>query len=349
MSVRKRTWTTNGETKQAWVVDYTDQHGDRHLKTFERKRDADAHHDEVSTSVRAGTRTADSKSIAVSEAAKLWLASCEAVGLEQSSIASYRQTVELRIVPNLGTLRLSQLPVPRVRAFEDKLAADGCSPVMVRRARTLLGALIADAQERGKVAQNVVHALRSRRKGKDATGQRRRKRKLKVGVDIPTPDEMRAIIASLPGLDEAARFRPLLLTAIFTGLRASELRGLRSMSTSSAASCTFTSALIATRRSDDRSRKPASARCRCRRCWSPCCASISALVRRASLASSSRTAGAASIIAGSLSSADSNRRRSPRVSSTARATRSIPACTRCGTSKPRGASTGKSMVVWNCR
>jgi integrase len=44
-----------------------------------------------------------------------------------------------------------------------------------------------------------------------------------VGVDIPTRDEIRAIVAHL----EEQRWRPMLLTAIFTGLRASELRGLR--------------------------------------------------------------------------------------------------------------------------
>ena len=32
MSVRKRTWTTRkGEMKEAWVVDYADQNGKRHL------------------------------------------------------------------------------------------------------------------------------------------------------------------------------------------------------------------------------------------------------------------------------------------------------------------------------
>jgi integrase len=41
-------------------------------------------------------------------------------------------------------------------------------------------------------------------------------------VDIPTPDEIRTLVGKLNG-----RWRPLLLTAIFTGLRASELRGLR--------------------------------------------------------------------------------------------------------------------------
>jgi hypothetical protein len=41
MSVRKRTWTTRrGERREAWIVDYVDQDGDRHIETFEREKDA---------------------------------------------------------------------------------------------------------------------------------------------------------------------------------------------------------------------------------------------------------------------------------------------------------------------
>src|SRR5262249_31872465 len=69
----------------------------------------------------------------------------------------------------------------------------------------------------------VVRSLRThRRRGKDRRAEARLKGKLKVGVDIPSPDEIRTLIQHLSG-----RWRPLLLTAIFTGLRASELRGLR--------------------------------------------------------------------------------------------------------------------------
>jgi integrase len=85
--------------------------------------------------------------------------------------------------------------------------------------------MLADAQERGLVAQNVVHSLRSRRRrGKETRSERRRIGKLEVGVEIPTPSEIRAIVAQL---GKNTRYRPLLLTAIFAGLRASELRGLR--------------------------------------------------------------------------------------------------------------------------
>ncbi len=69
------------------------------------------------------------------------------------------------------------------------------------------------------MAQNVVRSLTSRKKKRTKAEQRR---KLKVGVDIPTPAEVKAIITKLEG-----RWRPLILTALFSGLRASELRGLR--------------------------------------------------------------------------------------------------------------------------
>jgi integrase len=223
MSVRKRSWkTSSGETKEAWVVDYVDQHGRRHLKTFARKRDADAHHAAVTVDVRAGTHTADRDSVTVAEAGRLWLESGEAAKLERSTMVYYRHHLDLHIAPLIGEVRLSQLTVPMVREFEDRLRA-GRSPAMVRKAIGSLGAILADAQERGLVAQNVVRGLRSRRNRRKARrADRRQKGKLKVGVDIPSPDEVRTILAQLNG-----RWRPMILTAAFAGLRASELRGLR--------------------------------------------------------------------------------------------------------------------------
>jgi integrase len=222
VSVRKRVWRSpSGEMREAWVVDYVDQAGDRHLKTFAKKRDADAHHAIVGVAVRAGMHTADSKSVTVAKAAELWLESCEATGLERTSMASYRQLANLHIAPILGALKLSQLTVPLVRGFEDRLRRDGRSPAMVRRARRALGGILADAQERGLVAQNVVYSLRKNRRSRRADGNG----KLKIGVDIPAPAEMRAIVGKLD--TAAGRHRAVLLTAIFTGLRASELRGLR--------------------------------------------------------------------------------------------------------------------------
>jgi integrase len=225
MSVRSRRWRSPaGEMKSAWVVDYFDQHGRRRLKTFARKRDAEAYHAQVAIDVRAGTHTADSGSISVAQAGELWLQDRTGAKLEATTLVAYRIYVNRHITPRIGTLKLSQLTVPAARAFEDQLRVD-CSSGLVRAVMRTLGAILADAQERGLVAQNVVRSLRRRRhNGSEHRHDRRRKGKLKIGVNIPSPDEIRAIVAALA---DFPRWRPLLLTAIFTGLRASELRGLR--------------------------------------------------------------------------------------------------------------------------
>ena len=223
MSVRRRTWTTpNGEQREAWVVDYADQQRERHLKTFARKKDADAYHAKVAVDVRAGIHTPDSRSITVATAGQLWLESATNAGLERATLAGYRQHLKFHIAPLIGEVKLAQLTMPGVRGFEDRLAKDR-SPVMVRIVMRSLGAILADAQERGLVAQNVVRNLRrGLRTGSETRADRRQRGKLKVGVHIPTPTEIGAIVAQLKGPR-----RPLLLTAILTGLRASELRGLR--------------------------------------------------------------------------------------------------------------------------
>jgi integrase len=223
MSVRKRAWAnSDGSQGEAWVAAYTDQGGKRRIKSFDRKRDAEAFRASVATDLLSGLHVPDSQSIMVIEAGRLWLKSCEATGLERSTLDQYRQHLELHIVPLLGAVKLSRLTAPMVRAFEDKLSLDR-SLAMVRKIRGSLSAILADAQERGLVGQNVVRALRARRRrGQEARADRRQKGKLNIGVDIPSPDEIRAIIACLD-----KHWRPFLLTATFTGLRASELRGLR--------------------------------------------------------------------------------------------------------------------------
>jgi integrase len=233
MSVRKRAWTTSkGEEKEAWVVDYVDQGGKRRLKTFAKKKAADNFAAAANVEIRAGIHTADSASKTIAEAGTLWLETGDKAGLERSTLAAYRQHLKLHIEPYLGNVKLSQLSAPMVREFEDKLARgdmpDGAQPqprtrTMVRKVRVSLSSLLSDAQERGLVSRNVVRDLRkTRARGVERKAERRQKGKLKVGVDIPTREEIKAIVEAAKG-----RWRPILLTAIFTGLRASELRGLR--------------------------------------------------------------------------------------------------------------------------
>ena len=166
MSIRKRTWkTAKGEAKEAWVVDYVDGAGKRRLKTFSKKKEADAYETTAKHELAQGTHTPDSASVTVAEAAERWLKTCESrdYPVERSTLAFYEQTVRLHIVPAIGGTKLSKLTTSRVRDFEDDLRKGGVSPAMIRKIRVNLGAVLSDAQERGLVARNVVKELRARR------------------------------------------------------------------------------------------------------------------------------------------------------------------------------------------
>jgi integrase len=121
--------------------------------------------------------------------------------------------------PFLGHLKLAELTPGAVQSFRNVLVRNGRSRTMADRVVSGLGSILAEAMAGGRVARNVVReqAQHNRRR---ARVEKRHATRPQVGVDIPTKAEIQAMIA------HAARLRPLLLTAVFTGLRASELRGL---------------------------------------------------------------------------------------------------------------------------
>jgi len=213
MSVRKRKWTTRkGEAREVWVVDYTDQEGDRHIETFERKKDADAYHDKVRTDVRSGSgHVAPSKSITVAEAAENWIKRVEAEGRERSTVQQYRQHLKLHIEPRIGKHKLANLTPDKVESFRDDLVAN-LSRSLARKVLTSLKSIL-------KVAKHA-HVAADVSVGRS----KRAERKLEAGRDIPTPAEVKRLIDAAK---EDVRTRALLLTAALCGLRASELRGLR--------------------------------------------------------------------------------------------------------------------------
>lgn len=223
MSVRKRTWTTpKGEEKAAWVVDYFDAGGTRRLKTFRLKKEADSFAATASVEVREGVQIADSASVTIEAAGKLWLSTARSDGLERATVEDYERHVRLHINPHIGGIKLPALTIAKVRAFEDQLREADRSSAMIKKVLVSLGTLMADAQERGLVSRNVVRDMKAKRGAGEKRQEKRQKGRLKVGVDIPTRDEVKALLGAISG-----RWRPMFLVAIFCGLRASELRGLR--------------------------------------------------------------------------------------------------------------------------
>jgi integrase len=216
MSVRKRKWVTSkGEAKEAFIVDYFDQDGDRHIRTYDRKKDALAYQATVKVDVDRGVHTAPSKSKTVAEAAEDWLVYVKGEGRERTTLDSYRQHVRLHIARRLGREKLARLTTPRIEAFRDELLQSMSRP-MAKKVLGSLKAILKDARRRGNVAQNVASDVSIGINGRSRPN-------LAIGKDIPTREEIRHILDAAP----QGRARALLMTAAFTGLRASELRGLR--------------------------------------------------------------------------------------------------------------------------
>ncbi len=214
MAIRKRAWTApDGTPKQAWLVDYRDQAGKRRARQFAKKKDAEHWAVNAAGEVQRGIHTPDSTSITVAEAADLWLDSVRANGREPTTVAAYDQHVRLHIVPKCGATKLSQLTAPGVKALLDDWLLHLSRPMAIRVMRSLR-AILAEAQERGLVAQNVAQAVKPRKVSREK------------GKASPPPKEaLRAILKAAEASDDA-KGRALVTLAIFSGLRASELRGL---------------------------------------------------------------------------------------------------------------------------
>jgi integrase len=214
MGVSKRTWTTpTGGKREAWIARYVDADGVRRISTFARKKDADAYQAEVQTAVRAGTHTAPSVSPTVAEAAGAWLTFIEGECREQTTLKQYEEHARLHILPRIGRERLAQLTTPIIHQFRDSLLRD-LSRSLSKKVLVSLKAIIRDAQRRGDVSQNVALPVSIVMASRD-------RRKLTIGSDIPTTDEIRGLVSN------AGPLRPILTVAAFTGLRSSELRGLQ--------------------------------------------------------------------------------------------------------------------------
>ncbi|WP_324808737.1 site-specific integrase [Sphingomonas sp. LY29] len=209
-AIRKRVWTDGkGEERQAWLVDYRDSGGKRRAKQFARKKDAEAWSTQAAWQVSQGVHTADSQSVTVKQAGDIWIARVEADDRERATVDNYRAILDRHIAPLIGAERLSRLTMPAVRIFADKLLESRSRPTAAR-ALHHLRMILKEAQGRGLVAQNVALGVRLPKAARE-----------KSKVEIPSKVELKAMLdASGPEL------RPFVMTAIFTGLRASELRGL---------------------------------------------------------------------------------------------------------------------------
>lgn len=235
MAIRKRTWTSKGKKKQAkkqaWIVDYyatSPRTGERsrivkQFKTEEEAKDFDA---QTHVEKKQGMHVAASDNLTVREAAELWMDYIENdpdKQRERTTVDQYRQHVDLHINPLLGNVNLSKLTKPVIDKFTRSLLdrpsarsnGQKISRATARKILTSYKSLL-------KYAMACGYAVPSPAMAAKVSTLAREQRNLEIGKDIPSTDEIREILDNAAG-----RWRPLILTACFSGMRSSELRGLR--------------------------------------------------------------------------------------------------------------------------
>jgi integrase len=79
-----------------------------------------------------------------------------ALRVRPATIRSYRQTMRVHVLPELGSWPLAELRPSDVNRWTADMAARGLRPSTIATARRILAACLADAERDGRVARNVA-------------------------------------------------------------------------------------------------------------------------------------------------------------------------------------------------
>lgn len=190
--------------------------GKRLFKTFASLAEAKAWRSEAQVALRNGTMRAGA-SATLREGAEAWLEGAKSGAIRNrsghaykpSAVRGYEAALVMRVLPELGGLRLSEVRRVDLQDFADRLCADGLDPSTVRNTLMPLRAIFRRSVARGDVAVNPTSGLEL----PAMEGVRDR---------IAPPAEAAALLAALPERDRA-----IWATAMYAGLRRGELLGLR--------------------------------------------------------------------------------------------------------------------------
>jgi integrase len=170
---------------------------------------------DASAAIRRGELRAD-RGVTLREAATAWQLGVASGAIRNRSgdrykpsvVRSYELALRLRLLPELGGVRLGDLRRGDVQRLVDRLLADGCSPSTIRNTLLPLRVICRRALARGEIIANPTIGLEL----PAVRGRRDR---------IAAPREAAALIAALTS-DQA-----LWSTAFYAGLRLGELQALR--------------------------------------------------------------------------------------------------------------------------
>ncbi len=195
------------------AVVWSSRDGRRLTKTFGTRAEAKAWRAEVQAGLRRGTVRASS--VTLREVAEAWVVGAAAGAIRNRSgdiykpsvVRSYDSALRLRVLPDLGSRRLTDIERADLQALVDRMVVRGDGASTIRNALLPVRAIYRRSLVRGDVAVNPTTGLEL----PAVRGTRER---------VASPEEAKQLLAALD------RDRALWATAMFAGLRRGELRAL---------------------------------------------------------------------------------------------------------------------------
>ena len=196
--------------RRRYEITYLDSDGRRRWEVVEGNlRDAEAKLDSIKDRRRKGERVAPTKAT-FTDVANAWLDG--QAQLRPKTIRTYRWALDVHVIPRLGRLRIASVNEDDVAGLISGMVAAGYRPWTIRAVLTPLSRVLGHAARRGMIASNPVRKLEVGERPALRRGEMR----------ILTREEIGKLLSKAD-----PPYRPILATAIFTGLRLSELLALQ--------------------------------------------------------------------------------------------------------------------------
>ncbi|MCC8162231.1 MAG: site-specific integrase [Lachnospiraceae bacterium] len=178
---------------------------DRKLKVVEQKLN------DLRYEVTHQLYAADSK-VTMDEWFEIWLKDYRGIRVKAGTKENYRDTYNARIRPTLGKMRVTAIQIDHVQRLYNQMAEKGYSQGSIRLVSVVLHGMLDQALKSGIVSKNVV-TLTTLPKAKE-----------KKDIIALSEEEQRIFMKYT---EQHSRFARMYQTALSTGMRIGEIRGLR--------------------------------------------------------------------------------------------------------------------------
>lgn len=153
--------------------------------------------------------TFEDRGLTLGEYLREWIL-VKRTAIRPGTAAQYEKLIQLYLEPGLGSIRLKDLNIRAVNLFYQKLIAQGVGVSNIRYSQRVLHGALEHAVRAGALARNAAHgAIVPKKQHKEMQTLNEQE----VGVFLVTAS--------------SSRYRSLYHLAIVTGMRLSELRGLK--------------------------------------------------------------------------------------------------------------------------